>query len=286
MLKSNLCDFADAYILIKGTIKITGAGDDATARQVDERNKGVTFKNCAPFTKCISRINNTDIDNAHDIDIVMPMYNLIEYSDNYSKTSGSLWQYYKDDPNNNLENSESFKYKVKITGNTHVDGNTKDVEILVPLKYLSNFWRTLEMPLINYEVELIPAWSKSCAITNPTAEGKFAITDTKLYVPVVILSTQDNVKLLQELKPGFKRKITWNKYESSIKTFARNRYLNCFFNPSFQGVNRLFVLSFENENDRTSHSTYYLPKVEIKDYNVMIDGRNFFDQPINSMSKT
>ena len=101
MLKSSLCDYADTYILVKGTITITGAGDDAAARRADERNKGVIFKNCAPFTKCISRINNTDIDNAQDIDIVMPMYNLIEYSDNYSKTSGSLWQYYKDESNDN-----------------------------------------------------------------------------------------------------------------------------------------------------------------------------------------
>ena len=87
----------------------------------------------------MSRINNTDIDNAHDIDIVMPMYNIIEYSDNYSKTSRSLWQYYKDDPNDNLANSESFKSKVKITEKTPNNGNTKDVEIIVPLKYLSNF---------------------------------------------------------------------------------------------------------------------------------------------------
>ena len=94
MLRSNLCDYADAYILVKGTITITGAGNDDAAKRLDERNKGVIFKNCAPFTKCISRINNTDIDNAQDIDIVMPMHNLIEYSDNYSKTSGSLWQYY------------------------------------------------------------------------------------------------------------------------------------------------------------------------------------------------
>ena len=129
-------------------------------------------------------------------------------------------------------------------------------------------------------------WSKDCVITNSTGEGKFAITETKLYVPVVTLSTKDNEKLLQQLKLGFKKTIGWNKHESSIKTFARNRYLNYLINPSFQGVNWLFVLSFENENDRTSHSTYYLPKVEIKDYNVMIDGRNFFDQPINSMSKT
>ena len=91
MLRSNLCDYADAYILVKGTITITGAGNDDAAKRLDERNKGVIFKNCAPFTKCISRINNTDIDTAQDIDIVMPMYNLIEYSDNYSKKSGRLW---------------------------------------------------------------------------------------------------------------------------------------------------------------------------------------------------
>ena len=121
------------------------------------------------------------------------------------------------------------------------------------------------MPLINCEVNLILTWSRDCVITNSTGAGKFAITETKLYVPVVTLSTQDNAKLLQQLKSGFKRTINWNKYESSIKTFAQNRYLNYLINPSFQGVNRLFVLSFENEDGRTSHSTYYLPKVEIKD---------------------
>ena len=133
-MKSNLCYYADAYILVNGRITIAGAGADGAARRADERDKGVTFKNWAPFTKCISRINNTDIDNAQDIDIVMPMYNLIEYSDNYSKTSGSLWQYYKDDPNDNMADSESFKYKVKITGKTLDDRNTKNVEIIAPLK--------------------------------------------------------------------------------------------------------------------------------------------------------
>ena len=146
-LRSNLCDYADTYI--------TGAGDDGAGRRADERDKGVTFKNCVPFTKCISRIKNTDIDIAQDIDIVMPMYNLIGYSDNYSKTSGRLWQYYKDEPNDNKADSESFKSKVKITGKTPVDRNTKNVEIIVPLKYLNNFWRTLEMSLIYCEVNLI-----------------------------------------------------------------------------------------------------------------------------------
>ena len=138
MLRSNLCDYADAYILVKGTITITGAGNDDATKQADERDKGVTFKNCAPFTKCISRINNTEIDNTKDIDIVMRMYSLNKYSNNCSKTSRSLWQYYKDNPNNNLANSESFKYKVKFTGKTPDNENTKDVEIIVPSKYLSN----------------------------------------------------------------------------------------------------------------------------------------------------
>ena len=196
MMRSNQCDHVDSYILVKGTITITGAGNDADARRANKRNKGVTFKNCAPFTKCIIRINNADIDNAHDIDIVMPMYNLIEYSDNYSKTSGSLWQYYKDDPNDNLTDFESFKSKVKITGNTPAAGNTKDVETIVTLKYLSSFWRTLEIPLTNCEVNLILTWSKDYVITNSTGEGKFAITEIKLYVPVVTLSTKDNEKIL------------------------------------------------------------------------------------------
>ena len=121
-----------------------------------KRNKVVTFKNCASFTNCKSEINNTEIDNAKDIDIVLLMYNLIEYSENYSKTSGGLWQYYRYEPDDDdLTDSGSFKFKVKITGNTPADGNAKNVEIMLPLKYLSNFWRNLEMQLINCEVYLI-----------------------------------------------------------------------------------------------------------------------------------
>ena len=196
MLKSSLCDYSDAYILVKGKITITGAGADAAARQADERDKGVAFKNCAPFTNCISEIHNTQVHNAKDIDIVMPIYNLIEYSDNYAKTTGSLWQYFRDEPNDNLADSELFKSKIKITGKTPNNDNEKDVEIMVPLKYLSNFWRSLEMPLIKCEVNLILTWSSTCVITNSTGAGTFEITDTKLYVPVVTLSTQENTKLL------------------------------------------------------------------------------------------
>ena len=188
MLKSSLCDYNDAYIHVKGKITITGEGDNDAAKRADERNKGVAFKNCAPFTICISEINNTQIDHCKDTDIVMPMYNLIEHSDNYSKTSGSLWQYYRDKPNDNLADSKSFKSKIKITGRTPAGGNEKVVEIMVPLNYLSNFWRTLEMPLINCEVSLMLTWSSTCVISTSNGEAKFEITNTKSYVPVVTLS--------------------------------------------------------------------------------------------------
>ena len=169
MLRSSLCDCSDAYILIKGNITVNNTAAEGAA--ANNTNKKVIFKNCAPFTNCISKINNTQIDNAEYIDIVMPMYSLIEYSDNYSKTSASLWQNCKEipavDDNGNIINfngtneTDSFNFKTKITGKTAAnndDGNIAgrvDVEIMVPLKYLSNFWRTLEMPLINCEVSYL-----------------------------------------------------------------------------------------------------------------------------------
>ena len=173
--------------------------------QPNNNVKEVVFKNCASFTDCISEINNTEIDNAKYIDVIMLMYNLIEYSDNYSKTSGSLWQYYRYEPaltNAGLianfhaaNNSASFKFKQKITSKT-ADGGTKNVKIMVPLKYLSNFWRTLEMPLINCEINLILTWSDKCVLSNDTNATTFATTDAKLYIPVVTLSPQENAKLL------------------------------------------------------------------------------------------
>ena len=135
VLRSSLCDYSDIYILVKVKITITGEGDNDAAKRLDERNKGVLFKICAPLTICISRITSSEIDNAQDINIIMPMYNLIEYSDNYLKTSGSLWQYYKDDHNDNITQSESFKSKIKITEKALAVGNTKNSETAVPLKY-------------------------------------------------------------------------------------------------------------------------------------------------------
>ena len=145
------------------------------------------------------------------------------------------------------------------------------------------------MPLINCEVNLILTWSSTCVLiaTNiPNQNATLAITDTKLYVPVVTLSTQENTKFLQQLKSIFKRVINWNKYLSKPELLAQNPNLNYLVEPSFQGVNRLFVLAFENDDDRTSDEQYYLPTVEIKDYNIMINGENFFDQPIKKNKVT
>ena len=296
MLKSSLCDYNDAYILVKGTITVNNTVAAGVA--VNNTNKKVIFKNCAPFTNCIREINNAQIDNAKDIDIVMPMYNLIEYSDNYAKTTGILWQYCKDIPvrNNNNEIivfdvnnvTDSFNFKVKFAGQTGNNG-TKNVEIMVPLKYLSNFWRTLEMPLFNCDVNLILTWSSTCVLVVTNIDGQnatFAITDTKLYVPVVTLSTQENTKFFQQLKSGFKRVINWNKYLSKPELLAQNPNLIHLVESSFQGVNRLFVLTFENDDHRTSDDRYYLPTVEIKDYNIMINGENFFDQTIKNNKVT
>ena len=159
----------------------------------------------------------------------MPMYDLIEYSDNYSKTSGSLWQFYRDesslDNNDNIfnltganRNSKSFKYKQKITDQTDINDRI-NVKTMVALKYVSNFWRTLETPLINGEINLILTWSEKCVIASNTVANQaktFAITDTKLYVSVVTLSIDVNKKLLQQLKSGFKGTINWNKYQSKV----------------------------------------------------------------------
>ena len=220
MLRSDLCDFSDAYIVVKRSITLAKTD---RRRFIDIRNRFLAFKNNAPFTNCISKINNVLIDKAEDLDVVMPMHNLLGYSKNYRKTIGSLWNYYRDEPDNTpatdynadpITNSESFKYKSsiagKITNANQKDGenteqeNTKskkNLEIVFPLKYLSNFSRTLDMPLINCEVVLTLTWSDNCVSTNITTEAAraaegdnparqainaptnatFQITDTKLY---------------------------------------------------------------------------------------------------------
>ena len=223
MLKSSLCDYSDAYILVKGNISDNNAA--GTGAAANHTSKKVIFKDCAPFTDCISEINNTQVDNAKYIDRVMRMYNLIEYSGNYSKTSGSSCQYCKDVPAvnddgnivdfNGANATDSFYFKAKITDQTNNDGQINDAEIMVPLKYLRNFWTTLEMPLIYCEVNVILTWSTSCVNLYTNVANQiltFAITETMLYDPAVTLSAQNNEKLLSQLKSGFKRTTNWNKY--------------------------------------------------------------------------
>ena len=250
MLRSSLCDYSDAYILVKGNITVNNTAADGAA--ANNTNKKVIFKNCAPFTDCISKINNAQVDNAKDIDIVMLMYNLIEYSDNYSKTSGSLQQYCKVIPavNNNgcivdfngASATDTFNFKTKITGQTDNNGRIDNVEIMVPLKCLSNFSRTVDMPLINCEVNVILAWTANCVIICTNVANQvptFPITETNLYVLGVTLSTQDNAKLLPQLKSSFKNTIRWNKYLLKPELLAQNPNLNHLVEPSFQSLNRL-----------------------------------------------
>ena len=196
----------------------------------------MVFKNDAPFINCVSKIKGVKINNAEDLDVVMPMYHLLDYSKNYKKTTGGLWNYDRDEPNssannNNIThsilNSKSFDYKVNFMGNgvTHNNLTKNDIKVVVPLKHLSNFWKSLNIPLINCEVELILTWFKTCVLIDKlTREANYdvdpnvyeidnpenailKITDTKLFVPVLTLSKENDIKLLEQLKSGFKRTI-------------------------------------------------------------------------------
>ena len=250
MLRSDLCDLSDAYIAVKGNIivikkRFTAAdfvrpnNTNLNATNTNNANNNVfgekklVFKNNAPFINCILKINGIKIDNAEDLDVVTPMYNLLKYSKNYRKTTGSLWNYYRDEPNSSTNdnnnrtrsilNSDYFDYKGNFMENGLTQNNLikNNVKIVIPLKHLSNFWRNLNIPLINCEVKLILTWFKNCVligkltrdveynaeprvseINNPE-NAKFQITDTKLYVPVVSLSKENDTKLLEQLKSGF-----------------------------------------------------------------------------------
>ena len=288
VLNSSLWDYSYAHILGKGNIIVNNTEADGAA--ANNSHKKITFKNWAPFFNCISEINNTQVDNDKDIDIAMPMYNLLEYNDNYSETSASLWQYYKDIPavndNGNIAEfngtspTDSFNFKAKITGQTDNNGRIDNVQIMVPLKYLINFWRTLEMPLINCKINLILTWSANCAmiyhnVTNQNS--KFEIAETKLYAPVVTLSTQDNAKLLPQLKLGFKRTTNCKKYLSKLELLGQNLNLNHLVEPSFQGVNRLFVLTLENDAQGKSNKTIY---------QMLWLEKSFFDQSVKNTKIT
>ena len=219
-----------------------------------------------------------------------------------------MFNYYRDEPkehtigagddaiNISIRNSKSFDYKTEIMGSLDANEDEKEVvTIAIPLKYIGNFWGSLDIPLINCKITLILSWYKECVLVgrafrgppaaaanriNSPTDTKFEITDCKLYVPVVTLSAENNNKLLEQLKSGFRRSIKWNKYMSQMSNQNKNNNLNYLIDTTFSNVNRLVVLSFENDNDRTSYYKYYLPSVKIKDYNVLIDGNAFFELPI------
>ena len=286
VLKPNLCDYAETYILIDGTIRAAAANADTRLALI----------NCAPFTKCNLEIHDEHVDTAENLDITMPMYNLIEYSDNYQDSSATLYQYKRDEPPEDnaivdltVNNSSSFKYKVSLLGNPVLDGNItkRSVKVVVPLKYLINFFRSLEMPLINCKIKLNLTWKKECVLSNQDGAAVFIINDTKMYVPVVTLSKEDNEDFIEQQNKGFQRSIYWNEYKT--KEINENADANVFMyinlNLSFQGVNRLFVMAYNRANGqptRNGQQKYYLPRTDLNKYNVIIDGRIFYDNPIES----
>ena len=225
-----MCDYAEAYILVDGTIRAAAA--DANTRLALNR---LALKNCAPFTKCNLQTNDEHVDTAENLDITMSMYNLIEYSDNYQDSSASLYQYKRDEPPEDdaaadltADNSSSLKYKISLLGNPVVANNIAriNVKVVVPLKYLSNFFRLLEMPLINCKIKLNLTWKKQCVLSTDDGNAVFIINDTKLHVPVVTLSKEDNKDFIEQRDKGFQRSIYWNEYKT--KEINENADANVF----------------------------------------------------------
>ena len=271
--KSNLCNYSNAYILVTGNITVAIGNADTK----------VAFKNCTSFIRCVTHINDEHVETAENLDIIMPMYNLLGYSDNYADSSGSLWQFKRDEQNMNGENtadvttadSSSSIYKSSLFKDIK-NGVLQDVKIVAPLKYLSNIFRSLEMPLINFKTHLELNWTKHCIMSNIAGVTRFRITRTKLYVPILTLSTKDNVNLTKQLNEGFKRFVYWNEYKSKIETKAADNTIG-----NDDANNDLPINNIANRLQRDSHRKYFLPRVDITNYNVLIDGRNFYDQPIN-----
>ena len=230
----------------------------------------------------------------------MPMYNLIEYSNSYQDSSATPYQYKPDEspegdpiPNLAVNNSSSFKYKVNLLGNPVLDGAIakRSVKVVVPLKYLSNFFRSLEMPLINCKIKLNLTWKKECVLSTDAGDAVFIINGTKMYVPVVTLSKEDNKGFIEQQNKEFQRSIYWNEYKTKelvIEDANANNLKYIALDLSFQSVNRLFVMTYnklaanDNQFNRNSKRVYYLPRNDLKKYNVIIDGRKFYDNPIES----
>ena len=307
ILRPFLCDYSDAYILVVGNIEVQNVNDAGR----------VAFRNCHPFTRATFKLNNEQIDTADNLDLTMDLYNMLEYSDNYADTTGSLYQYKRPEPRNNNGNVvnlgtalSSFKYqsglvqKQLTTPNSenvpaNVDPNFanphriwKNIKIVVPLKYISNLFRNLELPLINTKLYMELNWTKYSVLCNQNLNSIFQITKCELYIPIVTLNTENNNKLSELLSKRFERIVVWNEYKSKIQRITvpknDNMFRRTISDVSFQGVSKLFAAAYgtddkeRNANTEDSRKRYYLPRAEIKDYNVLIDGRNIYDQNVNS----
>ena len=290
VLKPNLCDYAEAYILVDGTIRATNAVN----------NIRLALKNCPPFTKCNLEINDEHVDIAENLDIVMPMYNLIEYSDNYQDSSATLYQYKRDEPPEDdavadltADNSDSLKYKINLLGNvTEVVGDAAgvrrlNVKVVVPLKYLRNFFRSLQMPLINCKIKLNLTWKKNVC---------YQLVLVKQYLLIMIQNCMFQLLLCQKkiIKILLNNKIKHFKdlfigMNIKQKNKMKMLMLICLIiplDPSFQGVNRLFVMAYSradnNQPTRYGQRKYYLPRIALNKYNVIIDGKKIYDNPIEN----
>ena len=238
-----MCDYSDAYILFTGNIKVQN-GNDATR---------VAIKNCHPFTRATFKLNNEQVDTAGNLDLTMNLYNMLEYSDNYADTTGSLYHYKRPEPRDNNGNVvnlattlSSFKHqsglvqKQLTTPNsenvpTNIDPNFanahriwKNIKIVVPLKYIINFFRNLELPLINTKLYMELNWTKYLVLCYQNQNSIFQITKCELYIPIVTLNTENNNKLSELLSKGFERTVAWNEYKSKIERVTSPQNDNMF----------------------------------------------------------
>ena len=290
-ITDDLCDFNDAYIVVTSKSTVTNPGNN-----LNEYNRKISLKNSAPFFNCILKINNQLIQDAQDLDIVMPMFNLLYSSKSYRNITGSFWNYYPVKPSaayvfdanipcarvvrermlKTIYNSKTFDYKTKLINalpgidddnNNDVTTESEEIKTIVPLKTLSNFIFSLNVLMINTEIELILKWSQNCVLTSKTiraeldAEGnllavpeinrpkdsKFNITDCKLYVPVVTLQEKYENKLYESLKTRISFDFEWVRYRTQIINQPATNNLNFLIDPTFNNVNGLFVLAFPNE---------------------------------------
>ena len=262
VVKSLLCDYSDVYILVTSDITVVGGN----------ANTKVVFENYHPFTKSEIYLNDEHVEAADNLDLIINLYNLIEHSDNYSDSAASFYHFKRQEPladndNINVDGSSSFKYKSgllkTLTAYDIVSGNAvwKNAQIIVPLKYISSFFRSLEPPLINTKLYIQLNYTKNSVISTVAGDSTFKITKTELYVPGFTLKIEDNSKLNQLLDSKFRRTMYWNEYKSKIEDLLQvannTTFKRTLLDTAIPGVNRLFVAGFPNDPTRNSHRKYF-----------------------------